>query len=254
MFLFKKFAAPLLFPLSLCIEFFLIGFIFLFFTKKQRVARFFLLSGFLILLVFSNEFISESLLRSLEDDYPPLLNLESYQEVKWVILLGAGHTSDADLPPISQVSETALVRLIEGIRLLRELPQSTLILSGGSVFDPEPHAHILKRIALTLGVDENRLLIEDRSRDTKDEAIIIKEIVGSEPCILVTSASHIPRAMMLFEGQNMQPIAAPVGHWVKKRKELTPSYFIPNPQSLRKSQRAFYEYLGIIWAWLRGLI
>ena len=129
-----------------------------------------------------------------------------------------------------------------------------MILSGGSGFDPIPNAKIMADIAMDLGVNEKDIILESKSKDTKDEAILIKPLVDNEPFILVTCASHMPRSISIFKKLGMNPIPAPTGHKVKERRGLSPGSFFPNALSLHKSERAFYEYLGILWAKLRGQI
>lgn len=72
-------------------------------------------------------------------------------------------------------------------------------MSGGGVFDPVSNAEIMARVAMEIGVPERDIILESKSKDTKDEARFIKPIVGNEPFVLVTTASHIPRSMALFK-------------------------------------------------------
>jgi uncharacterized SAM-binding protein YcdF (DUF218 family) len=98
------------------------------------------------------------------------------------------------------------------------------------------------------------VILESLSKDTKDEARLIKNIVGNDRFVLVTSASHMPRSMALFKKLGMQPIPAPTDYWVKERQGISPAMFFPSSNGLRKAERAFYEYLGLAWANLRGQI
>ena len=98
------------------------------------------------------------------------------------------------------------------------------------------------------------LRIESTSKDTKDEARLIHDIVGKDRFVLVTSASHMPRSMALFEKRGMRPIAAPTEYLVKMRQKVSPAMFFPGADGLRKAERSFHEYLGLWWAWLMGQI
>ena len=238
-------------PLPMCLAILLCGLLLLWFTRKQRIGKVIVTAGVIILTGLSYGIISDSLLRGFEDQYSPFLIAEN---AKWVVVLGGGHTSDPDLPVTSQPSSGALVRLIEGIRIQRLLPSSKLVLSGGKGFDPRPHAELLADIAMAIGMDKRDLVLEAESKDTKDEAIFIRKIVGDAPFVIVTFASHMPRAMALFRKQGMHPIPAPTDYWVKKRQKVHPSMFFPNPDNLCKAHRAVYELLGVAWAKLRGQI
>lgn len=152
-----------------------------------------------------------------------------------------------------QISGESLARLVEGIRIHSILPKSKLVLSGGG-FDPVPNANVMADVALGLGVDDRALVLEPVSKDTKDEAWLIRRIVGGNRFILITSASHMPRSMALFRKLGTQPIPAPTDYWVKERQGNSSGLSFPSAGSLCKAQSAFYEYLGLAWAKLRGQI
>jgi uncharacterized SAM-binding protein YcdF (DUF218 family) len=257
MFLLKKIFAPLFFPVSVCLEILILGLYLLFFTKKQRTGKVVMLFGVLLFASLSYDAVSDRFLEPLEYKYPPLaLNSASDipSSVKWVVVLGGGHTSDPRIPVTSQISEESLVRLIESIRLFKELPECKLILSGGKVFDLVPEAETMEHIARAMGVNKEVLLLETDSMDTRDQAKNIRLIVGNNKFILVTSASHMPRTIALFKKLGMDPIPAPAGHRIKKSSRINPRDFYPGSGALRKAERAVYEYLGIAWAKLMNQI
>ena len=218
--------------------------------------------GLFLMLLFTYSVIPNYLLRSLESKYDPYyiqlsnksLESESMQLVKFVVVLGGGHTSDPKLPITSQIGKESLVRLIEGIRIYKKYSHVKLILSGGRGFDSIPTADVMAHVAKELGVDENDIILEATSQDTKDEAQLIKPLVRDDHFILVTSASHMPRSIALFKRQGMNPIPAPTGHLVIRKQGVSPSSFFPGAGSLLKLEMFFHEYLGIAWAKLRGQI
>ena len=254
MFLFKKIVAPLFFPLSLCLEILIVGIFLLWFTRKQKTGKIIVTIGVIFLTVLSYGVASEILLRPLEYKYPPLADVSAHSDVEWVVVLSGGHSPDAQLPITGQLSDASLARLVEGIRIHRKLPKSKLILSGGSVFNTITEAKIMADVAVALGMNAKDLVLESESKDTKDQARLIHKIIGDSRFILVTSASHMPRSMALFQKKGMYPIPAPIGYKVKKRQKITPSMFFPSAGRIVKTERAFYEYLGLAWAKLRGQI
>jgi uncharacterized SAM-binding protein YcdF (DUF218 family) len=113
----------------------------------------------------------------------------------------------------------------------------------------------MARVATILKIDRNDIILETSSQDTKDEALKIKKVVGSDRFVMVTSASHMPRAMALFQKQGMNPIPAPTDFWVKTSQQgIHPGSFYPRADGLRKMERVMHEYLGLVWAKLRGQI
>ena len=254
MFLIKKILSPLFFPTTLILGTLLLGLFLVSLTRRRRTGKIFVLIGVLLLGMLSYDGVSDRLLRPLEYQYPPLLSLENIQNVKWIVVLGGGHSSDPKLPITSQISQNSLVRLVEGIRIHNRLPKSKVILSGGSVFEKISNAQVLAEVAIAIGVKKQDLILEDVSKDTEDEARFIQQIVGQEQFILVTSASHMPRSIALFKRLGMHPIPAPTDHLVKECQKISPGMFYPSANGLCKAERAFYEYLGLAWAKLRGAI
>ncbi|MCD4667238.1 MAG: YdcF family protein, partial [Sulfurimonas sp.] len=113
------------------------------------------------------------------------------------------------------------------------------------------NAKMNAKLAMALGVDKKNIIVNPNPKDTKEEALFTKTIVGDEPFILVTSATHMPRAMMLFKSLGLNPIPAPTNFY----KEEFKGYFkLPDINNFNKSQVAMHEYIGILWARLKGLI
>jgi uncharacterized SAM-binding protein YcdF (DUF218 family) len=254
MFLLKKIVAPLFFPMTLILGILILGLFLLLLTRRQKTGKIFVLIGIIFLGMLSYNAISDGLLRPLEYQYPPLLSLENIQNVKWIVVLGGGHTSDPKLPITSQLSEASLVRLVEGIRIHRGLPTSRLILSGGSPFEKTAEAKIMAEVAVAIGVKNQDLILEELSKDTEEEARLIQQAVGRDRFVLVTSASHMPRSIALFNKLGMHPIPAPTDYLVKESQKISPGMFYPSAAGIYKAERAFYEYLGLAWAKLRGAI
>jgi uncharacterized SAM-binding protein YcdF (DUF218 family)/pterin-4a-carbinolamine dehydratase len=259
MFIFKKIIASFLYPLPLSLLISLLGLYLLWFTAKQKTGKILVSVGVIILTLFSCSVISNKLLRPLERKYDSfemrgsssVSKTEDESTLKYVVVLGGGHTSDSEFPLMSQIGRSSLVRLIEGIRIYREYPGSKLIVSGGIIFDPVPEAEVLARVAIETGVPESDIILESKSKDTKDQAKFIKPIVGNEPFVLVTSASHIPRSMALFKKLGMNPIPSPIGHRVSEEQGFSSHSFFPGTVNLRKAELAIHEYLGLVWSKLR---
>lgn len=254
MLMFKKIVAPLFFPLSLCLEILIVGIFLLWFTRKQKTGKIIVTIGVATLVALSYGVASEILLRPLEYKYPPMTDVSTILDVKWVVVLSGGNSPDTNLPITGQLSYASLVRLVEGIRIHRKLPESKLVLSGGGAFNTVAEAKTMADVAVALGMNNEEIVHESESRDTKGQARLIRKIVGNNRFALATSASHMPRSMALFLKKGMHPIPAPVGHKIIKRKKITPAMFFPSSGRIEKTERAFYEYLGLAWAKLRGQI
>ena len=262
MFLFKKVMAPLFYPVPLCLELLSIGLVLLWFTRKQIAGKILVSIGSILLALLSYEGVSGALLETLESRYPPLRlpQLQAHSAnskknpIKWIVVLAGGTKDDPTLPIQSQISEPTRIRLLEGIRIHNLLPGSKLILTGGVGFQAVPEATIISRVAQTLGVRKDDMVLEVKSRDTKDHPHFVAPIVKEEPFILVTSAFHMPRAMQLFVKQGLYPIPAPAGHRTVHATPPTPAQFFPGPDGLLLAGWAIHEYLGLLWAWIQGQV
>ena len=241
----------------------ILGLILLVFSRKQKTGKIFVVLGVSLLLLSGYEAISGRILQTLESQYSqldlPQVQLPkdetlAVQSVKWVVVLAGGVAGDSTLPIQLQISHHSRVRLLEGIRLHRLLPESKIILTGGIGFNGPAEATTLSRVAEELGVARSDMVLEVESRDTKDHPLYVRHLVKDEPFILVTSAYHMPRAMKLFMKQGLAPIPAPAGPWKPATDWWSPRNFFPSSSGLRLAELAYHEYMGLTWAWIRGQI
>jgi uncharacterized SAM-binding protein YcdF (DUF218 family) len=251
MFVFKKIATLLLMPLTVCLGMLGVGILLSLIPRRIKTARIIMTLSVLALTALSFNVVANQLIKPLETWHPPLLDTTELN-VKWVVVLGAGHTSNQTLPPNAQIGNSTLSRLVEGIRLHRGLSGSRLLLSGGAVFDPVPEAVTMAAVARMLGVDPDDMVLEIRSQDTSQQSLFVREIVQNEPCVLVTSAMHMPRAMLIFKQRGLIPIPAPIEFEDLMQKEISPYQFLPKAVELRKVEAAVHEYLGLLWARVTG--
>ncbi len=245
MFLAKKIIAAFLLPMPLCLGISFLGLYFLWFTNRQELGKILVSAGLLALYLLSCGAVPHLILSPLEKrcDLSP-----SKHPVKFVVVLGGGYVPAPQLPAAGQLTSPSLARLIEGIRVFRCHPESRLVLTGKGV------SKLMADVAASLGVSEKSMMIENNSKDTDDEAENVKAIVGDEPFILVTSASHIPRASALFRKQGMNPETVAGEYLLKGEWKPSADLIMPSSSGLYRSERAIHEYLGLLWAKLRGQI
>ena len=263
MFALKKLLSAALQPCSLLLAVMVLGLVLLLFTKRQRTARALLTAGLALLALLSLGPVARALVRPLEAAYPPLL-AEVTQAVStmpdgspaphWVVVLGGGKSEDDDLAPVHKLSEPSLVRLAEGIRLQRLLPESNLVLSGGGDEAEPPEAEVMAAAAASLGVRKDRIALESQSLDTIDEVRALRALVGQDRFALVTSATHLPRSVAMFKLAGMNPIPATTDYLVPEKVQGLPYVlgWFPHAGAGLTLERALHEYLGLFWAKLLG--
>jgi uncharacterized SAM-binding protein YcdF (DUF218 family) len=240
-FIFKKLIGLLFMPLSLVLVFLLAGIIMLLFTRKQIAARIFLITGCLLLLIFSYGFLLYWPLEKLESEYPPFDIRSSGRDCRWIVVLAGDQ-------------DESVVRLVEGVRIHRAIYGSKLIVSGGRIFNPVSAAEKMAHMAMGLGVHPEDIVLEDLSKDTKDEARIIRDMVRQDPFVLVTSAYHMPRSMALFQAQGLNPVPAPTQYFTSGDNNPNPWMFFPNAGNVYTAEIVVHEILGLIAAGIMGQI
>jgi len=242
-FLIKRMITFFVEPLGFVMTLFAFGLVFIY-LRKEKYSKIFLSFAFAFLFLFSFAPFSNFLVTNLENQYP---KYDYTKQVKYIHVLGGGHNTDREQPISSHLSDASTKRVLEGIIIHRKIPNSKLIFTGYAGSTNIPTALMNAELARELGVDEDDMIVNGLPKDTAEEAKFTKTIVGSKPFILVTSATHMPRSMMLFQALGMHPIAAPT--YFQKDNILE---FIPGIGNLENSRMSIHEYLGILWAKIKS--
>jgi len=254
----KKFVSFWMMPLPFCLTLLVIGTCYLFSPRLSRLGRKLVAMAVLLLLLFSNKFISGSLVQPLERLYPPMPELAmggplppGLAACRYIAVLGGGHGNVPGFSATNKLSGSARARLVEGVRLARFLPQARLIVSGpGSPGNPS-HGAVLAQAAVSLGIDRNRIIIVDTAHDTEDESQAVKAIVGAAPTALVTSAWHMRRAAGLFRHAGVAVLPCPADYLSQPFGHFGRGDLGWDTESLNRSTSAVSENIGYLWVWLR---
>jgi uncharacterized SAM-binding protein YcdF (DUF218 family) len=189
--------------------------------------------------------VSNPLLGSLEHRNAPLPEGMPLPAVDYVVVLGSGYTPHDGVPVTAALDEDGLVRIAEGIRLVRRLKSAQLVVSGGAPPGHMPPALGYALFARDLGVDPSSLIVLDQALDTGAEAKAVFALLGPKSFLMVTSAYHMPRAIRLMEQQGAHPIAAPTGQRVNESASAGWRILLPTAEGLGQTDRALHEYLGL---------
>jgi uncharacterized SAM-binding protein YcdF (DUF218 family) len=252
---FARFLSPVMEPLTFCLLLLIAGLGLHAFNRRKAAGAFFIF-GIGLLVIFSYGIFTKPVLYHLERLYAPL-NVEGIPatvkgEIRYVVVLGSGHVSDPVLTRTAQIGGSSLYRLIEGIRIYRELPGTKLVISGGVIPDPVTNARVVGDVAHQIGVPVKDTLIEERPSDTIDEARVLKGLIGDRSFVLVTSAAHMKRAVRIFQDRGMKPVPAPTDYVLKDRQGGNMGSWAPNCGNLFVSQRVIYEWLAEAWGRIRA--
>ena len=231
---------------------------------ESRMGRRLVFSGAGLYLIFLLTPLTEVLYANLEHPYPPMLHPDP--SVRTIVVL-SGYGEDLPfLPVTSKLTEETIPRMVEGIRLYREIPGAKLILSGGVVRQQDgPVANLMADFARAMGVPDRDIVVEAGSTTTYGNLAEVKKIIGSEPFILVTSSGELRRAAAVARRLGMKPLAAPAAIWAARYFPAGMSWlewswkFVseagsPKANRLGYLQRVYHEYLGYIWYWMLGRV
>lgn len=156
---------------------------------------------------------SEALVRTLESRYPPTAAIDLQQQVG-VIVLGGALSAPALWAAHHQVGlNEQAERMTEAVALLRQHPHLRMVFTGGIANTAGTGAtEAVRARALfdAMGVDPARVVYEDRSRNTHENAVYsadLPDVDKRQRWLLLTSAFHMPRAMGVFThaGWNVTP-------------------------------------------------
>ncbi|GAB5378891.1 MAG: envelope biogenesis factor ElyC [Aliiglaciecola sp.] len=248
-FLLKKFIGVFVMPIPIILVLMIVGLFFLF-RQNYVKAKWSISFATLGLVVVSFSPLPNHLLYSLEREYP---QYDLSKPVDYIVVLGCQHVNDRALPITSQLSPCSSVRAAEAIRILQFNPQAKIITSGHVGNQTFSNAHMTKQFITAMGVDSNRIIAVELSRDTGEEAQNLRKMLNGKPFALVTQATHMKRAVFLFEQAGLSPIAAPTHHFVRESDNPTLGAFFPDSQNIKKFERWWYEWLGNTYVWITSL-
>ncbi len=215
-------------------------------TLRKKVAAM-LMAFTIIFYLFCTPWMAEKAMGWLEGAYQP--PKKATGDV--VIMLGGG--AYADTPDVSgqgTLCAAPSARLLTAVRLQRQL-DVPILLSGGQVYeDTGAEAKIAKRILMDLGVPEEKILVEDQSLNTTQNARYSAQLMqekGLKNPVLVTSAFHMKRAMLNFQKQGYEPVPFPSDYRTGKKHVF---HYV----KLRPSVDAMYDNAVVLQETLRTLV
>jgi len=246
MFAFKKIVTAFLLPPGLLVMVFITSGLFFVFRKRKRCGLFLLAMGIttwgLSVAPVANFFI-----RGLTAGYtyPGVLKGDV------IILLGGGFHSEAyDLTGKGFPAGDMLARIVTAARLQEKLKIPIIISDRNGLSGSSEGVKITRRLLVDLGVLQRDILLEDRGRDTFENARFSREIcekLGAERPILVTSGFHLKRSSMIFRNVGLEVIPVPAYLIVPERQRYGWYSFLPSARSMLGLSTALHEYLGILY-------
>lgn len=220
----------------------------LFAYNRRRSAYAILFSAVAWLWLWGTPFFANWLGFRLESQWKAT-TAESIEKADAIVLLGGGMIDKkGNLPYPDMIS--AADRVWHAARLYRAGKAPVIIPTGTGVINAE------KLLLMDLGVPEDAILCEPNARNTEENAryvekLLIEKGVEVSVCrvLLVTSAAHMSRALLMYKSytKNIDIIPVPCDHEYSTRymRKRNIGDFFPTAYSLSHSTSIFKEYLGL---------
>jgi len=233
--------------------------LFPFSPTRLRWMRQLVVSSLLLLVTSSSPLIAYPLIGSLESWYrPPQLTPSDRFDA--IVVLGGGIDEKGSLRPTVEPNSYSKNRTTCGVDFYQQGYAPTLVLTGGDarIFGKGPQvATEMKRWAVRLGVPESATKIDTEARNTYENATGTKRLIGPASILLVSSASHLPRAVPVFTKQGFRVTPAPCDYVAQNLPReswdnIDPRDFLPSDTALQYTSEAVTEVAGIIVYWLAG--
>ncbi len=248
LFILKKIVGGFLMPLPFLLSMMALALLFLWFTRQQKAGKVIFLISWLCLGLLSLQPVADGLLKHFEDTYP---TYHGQGPVDYVVVLGGGYTYNPKWAPSSNMIDNSLPRLAEGIRIYLMNPGSKMIFTGAAAYsNPKSTAEVGALTAESMGIPAKDIITLDQPKDTHEEAEQVAKRIGHQPFVLVTSASHLPRAMEFFHEQGLAPIPAPANQMAIDSPLNPWEKVIPGSLYLMHSERFWYEFVGRVWQFI----
>ena len=192
----------------------------------------------------------------LEDRFPAWEEGEGGAPAGIVVLGGSFDTAVSAGRGIVALNAAA-ERVTAAAELALRYPGARLVFTGGSgriVFDRAREADVASVLFEGLGLDPNRITLEDQSKNTWQNAVFTRDRVAPEDgerWLLVTSAWHMPRAVGSFRAAGFTVEAYPVDYRTRGGADVWRP-FSSASEGLRRVDMATREWIGLIAYRLTG--
>jgi uncharacterized SAM-binding protein YcdF (DUF218 family) len=253
---FKLIVAGLLSPMLICLSLQVVGWL-IYLRKGSRMSLKIIAAGTLVLVIGGLSGITYESARAREHVYQPLNVTKSLDGTQptLIVVLGTGFNPDPELPPNSQVSSTFHSRLLEGVRILRQHPNSRLLVSIAGKADAETKRGFFDQMIELLQLDPSRVSIMTEAESTADEADEASRQRKDEQIVVVSSAGHMMRAMKIFADKGLDPIPAPSEFWFPRvgspGDKIWPRW-IPSTNGINSNHQWLYETAASLWHKISG--
>ncbi len=242
-------------PISVILLLLVLGLVLLW-AKRRRLAGAAVTLAALLLVLFSFTTFAYVLIAPLENRF---VRPDEPARIDGIVVLGGAMDTEVNTTRQSWELKRSGDRFVETLRLALRHPEARILIAGaGSILSPgqDSEAESGARFFRDFGIAPERLLLEDKSNNTEENAINAKAVAGPKPdetWLLVTSAFHMPRSVGLFRRAGFPIIPWPTDY-MAPGNDRAGLKFDEATENLAISNTALREWIGLVGYYLTGRI
>ena len=242
-------------PVTIAVLLLIIGWL-LSFRARRGWSRTFLALGILIFLFTGYTTFGYLLITPLENRFE---RPAEPARIDGIVVLGGGMDGEVNDVRHGFELNRSGDRMVEAVRLALRHPEAKVVIAAGPAalaLQQEPEAYAAKRLFESFGIASDRLILDDKSRNTEENAQFAKALAGADGTqtwLLVTSAFHMPRSIGLFRKAEFEIIAWPADYLASGEEGIR---FKPDqsPENISVATIALREWAGLVGYKLTGKI
>jgi uncharacterized SAM-binding protein YcdF (DUF218 family) len=225
--------------------------------KESRRRLLALTASFGLLYALTTPLAGHLLVGSLEWQYPPLQEVPADADA--VVVLSGGMSPPDRVRPKGVLGDDTLLRCMQGADDHRRGRGIPILVTGGRVRADTPGppvAELMRDFLVGYGVKPADVLVEAGARTTYENAVLSARILkqrGFKKAVLVTDATHLPRAVRCFRAQGVAVVPSGCRYRATRRGPF-PLILFPNPDAARGVLEAMHEWVGLVWYTLHGRV
>jgi len=224
-------------------------------TRFARVGRRLMIGSVLVLAIIGLSPLGNALILPLEQRFPPWDAARGAPD--GIVVLGGSISPEVSAARNVVALNEAAERVIVVAELARRYPVARIIFSGGNgalISGPGTEAEAALRLFESFGIAPARVIAEDRSRNTVENAVFSRQLAMPKPgerWLLVTSAYHLPRAVGVFRQAGFPVEPHPVDWRTRGPQDALRTFSIAS-EGLARTDTAVREWVGLAVYWLTG--
>lgn len=245
-FILSKTLSYLVMPLTIVVVLLILSRI----VKKISWRRGLLWTGLFLLLIFTNEFVANELMKRWEVDARPFSSMPKYK--LGIVLTG---TIIPELKPDDRVYfSKGADRIVHTVQLYKLGLIEKILVSGGSgrlIDIKEREADRFREVMILMGVPDSVILLENQTRNTHESAKEVKRLLDElgyarDECVLITSAFHMRRSIACYEKVGLPLDTFSTDFYAHESAYYPDAFFVPKIDALIIWHKLVREWVGLV--------